>query len=88
MISRPAGHPNKGGGVIPAPSGSLRRAGPSSHCEFWASEQIISSGFIRVFDMAEGHVVSSENLILDILKPGFKKTDSKVSIHDRFDKVF
>ena len=60
-IFRPASNPNKGGGVIPAPPGSLRRASRSSHFEFWTSQKFpFSTGFIRLFDMAESHGVYSE----------------------------
>ena len=55
-------YPNKGGGVIPAPPGSLRRAGRSSQFEFLASQKSsFSTGFIRFFDMAECHVTFTEN---------------------------
>ena len=58
---RPASNPNKGGGVIPAPSGSLRRASRRSHSGFWASQKSpFSTGFIRFFDMAESHSVYTE----------------------------
>ena len=78
--------PNKGGGVFPHHQDSLRM----SDFAFLASQKSsFSTGFIRFFDMAECHVVYSENLMLfDHFGSLFAVWTPESSKFNRFYKVF